>query len=106
MNEVDWKPLVGLTSYFDMALIPQRPWTLLIWGILQNQDDRHSSLKIYIVPRLYPMQDIACEHGRLKTVCRIDFTIWYGLNTTIGTKALDAIDLGHFTKTKMAATAV
>ena len=31
---------------------------------------------------LYPMQDIACEHDILKTACRIDFTFWYGLNTT------------------------
>ena len=52
---------------------------------------------------LYPMQDIACEHNILKTACQIDFTFWYGLNTT---KTLDAIDLGHSTKTKMAATAV
>ena len=52
---------------------------------------------------LYPMQDIACEHDILKTAYRIDFTFWYGLNTT---KTWDAIDLGHSTKTKMAATAV
>ena len=49
------------------------------------------------------MQDIACEHNVLKTACQIDFTFWYGLNTT---KTSDAIDLGHSTKTKMAATAV
>ena len=52
---------------------------------------------------LYPMQDIACEHNILKTACQIDFSFWYGLNTT---KTSDAIDLGHSTKTKMAATAV
>ena len=52
---------------------------------------------------LYPMHDIACEHDILKTACQIDFTFWYGLNTT---KTSDAIDLGHSTKTKMAATAV
>ena len=52
---------------------------------------------------LYPIQDIACERDILKTVCQIDFTFWYGLNTT---KTLDAIDLGHSTKTKMAATTV
>ena len=52
---------------------------------------------------LYPMQDIACEHDILKTACQIDFTFWYGLNTT---KTSDAIDMGHSTKTKMAATAV
>ena len=52
---------------------------------------------------LYPMQDISCERDILKTACRIDFTFWYGLNTT---KTSDAIDLGHSTKTKMAATAV
>ena len=52
---------------------------------------------------LYPMQDIACEHDILKTACRIDFTFWYGLNTT---KTSDAIDFGHSMKTKMAATAV
>ena len=52
---------------------------------------------------LYPMQDIACEHNILKTACQIDFTFWYGLNTT---KTSDAIDLGHSAKTKMAATAV
>ena len=51
----------------------------------------------------YPMQDIACEHDILKTACPIDLTIWYGLNTT---KTSDAIDLGHSTKTKMAATAI
>ena len=52
---------------------------------------------------LYPMQDIACEHKFFKTACQIDFTFWYGLNTT---KTSDAIELGHSTKTKMAATAV
>ena len=52
---------------------------------------------------LYPMHDIACEHNILKTACQIDFTFWYGLNTT---KTSDVIDLGHSTKTKMAATAV
>ena len=52
---------------------------------------------------LYPMQDIACEHDILKTACRIDFTFWCGLNTT---KTSDAIDFGHSTKTKMAATAI
>ena len=46
---------------------------------------------------------IGCENDILETTCRIDFTFWYGLNTT---KASDAIDLGHSTKTKMAATAV
>ena len=49
------------------------------------------------------MQDIACERGRLKIACQIDFIFWYGLNAT---KTLDAIDFGHSTKTKMAATAV
>ena len=52
---------------------------------------------------LNPMQDIACEYNILKNACRIDFTFWYGLNTT---NTRDAIDLGHSTKTKMAATAV
>ena len=52
---------------------------------------------------LYPMQDIACERDSLKTTCRIDFTFWYGLNTT---KTSDAIDLRHSMKTKMAATAI
>ena len=46
---------------------------------------------------------IACEGDILKNVCQIDFTFLYGLNTT---KTLDAIDLGHSTKTKMAATSV
>ena len=36
VNVVDWKLLVRLNSYFDMALIPLRPWALLIWGILQK----------------------------------------------------------------------
>ena len=52
---------------------------------------------------LYPIQDIACECDILKTACQIDFTFWCGLNIT---KTSDAIDLGHFTKTKMAATTV
>ena len=52
---------------------------------------------------LYPMQDIVCERGSLKTTCRIDITFWYDLNTT---ETSDAIDLGHSTKIKMAATAV
>ena len=52
---------------------------------------------------LCPIQNIACERSRLKTTHRIDFVFWYGLNTTT---TLDAIDLGHSTKTKMAATAV
>ena len=52
---------------------------------------------------LYPMQDIACEHDILKTACRIDFTFWSGLKTT---KTSDKIDLGHSTKTKMAATSI
>ena len=46
---------------------------------------------------------IACERNILKNAGQIDFTFWYGLNTT---KTLAAIDLGHATKTKMAATAV
>ena len=46
---------------------------------------------------------IACDRDILKTACRIDFTFWYGLNTT---KTSDAIDLGHSTKSKMAATVV
>ena len=49
---------------------------------------------------LYPIQDIACERDFLKTTCQIDFPFWYGLKT------LDAIDLGHSTKTKISATAV
>ena len=36
MNAVAWKPLVGLTLHFDMALKPLRPQTLLIWGILRK----------------------------------------------------------------------
>ena len=52
---------------------------------------------------LYPIQDISCERDILKTACQIDFTFWYGLNIT---KTSDAIDFGHSTKTKMAATAV
>ena len=52
---------------------------------------------------LYPIIDIACEHDILRTACQIDITFWYGLNIT---KTSDAIDLGHSTKTKMAATTV
>ena len=52
---------------------------------------------------LYPIQDIACERAILKTACQIDFTFWYGRNIT---KTSDAIDFGHSTKTKMAATAI
>ena len=51
---------------------------------------------------LYPMQDIVCEYGSLKTACPIDFTFLYGLDTT---RISNAIDLGHSTKIKMAATA-
>ena len=46
---------------------------------------------------------IVYEHDNLKTACQIDFTFWYDLNIT---KTLNEIDLGHSTKTKMAATAV
>ena len=46
---------------------------------------------------------IACERDILKTVCQIDFTFLYGINTF---KTLEAIVLGHSTKTKMAATSV
>ena len=46
---------------------------------------------------------IACERDNFKNACGIDFTFWYGLDTT---KTSDAIDFGHSTKTKMAATAV
>ena len=46
---------------------------------------------------------IACERDILKTACLIDFTFCYGLHTN---KTSDAIDLGHSTKTKKAATAV
>ena len=28
------------------------------------------------------LSTIACERDILKTACRIDFTFWYGLNTT------------------------
>ena len=51
----------------------------------------------------YPIYDIACERGSLKTSCQIDLTFWYDFNTT---KTLEAIDLGHSAKTKMATTAV
>ena len=36
VNAISSKPLVILTSYFDMALISVRPRTLMIWGILQK----------------------------------------------------------------------
>ena len=52
---------------------------------------------------LYPMQDIACDCGSLKTACQIDFTFWYGLCTS---NTPNIIDLGHSTKIKMAVTAV
>ena len=71
MNAVAWKPLVGLISHFDMALIPLAVWRLT----------------------LYPVQDIVCECGSLKTACRIDFTFWYGLNTTKTSDAIDVQDI-------------
>ena len=46
---------------------------------------------------------IACERDILKTASRIDFIFSYALNTT---KTSGTIDLGHSTKTKMAATTV
>ena len=54
---VAWKPLVGLTSHFDIALIPLRPQMLLIWGILrksrwppQQFEDKHCTLcRIFFV---------------------------------------------------------
>ena len=52
---------------------------------------------------LYHMQDIVCERGSLKTAFWIELTSWNDLNTT---ETSDAIDLGHSTKIKMAATAV
>ena len=55
-----------------------------------------------VCPSVSP-STIACEHDILKTACLIDFTFQNDLNTT---KASAAIDLGHFTKNKMAATAV
>ena len=55
---------------------------------------------------LYRMQDIACERGRLKPACRIDFTFYIMALLINTTKTSDAIDLGHSTKNKMAATAV
>ena len=36
VNAISWKPLVRLTSHFDMALIPLRLRTLLIWGIIRK----------------------------------------------------------------------
>ena len=36
VNEISWKPFVRLTSHFDIALIPIRTRTLLIWGILRK----------------------------------------------------------------------
>ena len=51
---------------------------------------------------LYPIDDIACERDILKNACQIDFN-FLGLNTT---KTSNTIDLGHSTKTKMAATSV
>ena len=38
---------------------------------------------------LYPLQDIACERGSLKSACLIDFTFLYGFYTS------DAIDFRH-----------
>ena len=98
MNAVDWKLLVRLTSHFDMALIPLR-FGAFYWFV-------DSSLKINIaVWRLtwYPMQDIDCECHGLKTACQINFTFWYGLDTT---KTSNAIGLGHSKKNKMAASEV
>ena len=46
---------------------------------------------------------IAFERDILKSACQIDFTFWCGLHTT---KTSQAIDFGHSTKTKMAATSV
>ena len=46
---------------------------------------------------------IAYKRDILKTACQIDFTFWYDLRTT---KTSDAIEFGHSTKTKMAATVV
>ena len=46
---------------------------------------------------------MTCERDILKTAFQIDFTFWYGL---VITKTSDAIDLGHFMETKMAATSV
>ena len=62
----------------------------------------YSFSSFVIRPSVRP-STIACERDILKTACRIDFTFWYGLNTT---KTSDSIDLGHSMKTKMAATAV
>ena len=52
---------------------------------------------------LYPMQDIACECGRLKTAYQIDFPFWYGLCTS---NTSNIIDLGHSMEIKMASIAV
>ena len=37
------------------------------------------------------MQDIACQHGSLKSGCLIDFIFWYGIYTG---NTLGAIDFG------------
>ena len=83
-----------------MALILLRPRKLFIWDILQKI--KMPTTAVWRLT-LYPMKDIVCECGSLKTACWIDFTFWYGLNTT---KTSDTIDLGHSTKIEMAATAV
>ena len=57
------------TTHFYMALLPLRPRTQLIWGILRNP--RWPPRKFELT--LYPIQHIACERDRLQTACRIDF---------------------------------
>ena len=51
--------------------IPLRPRTLLIRGILRKNKMATTAVRRLT---LYPMQDIACEHGSLKYTCLIDFT--------------------------------
>ena len=74
------------------------PGTTYLVFIRPSKNGTYHGIALSVSP-----STIACERDILKTACRIDFTFWYGLNTT---KTSDAIDLGHSTKTKMATTAV
>ena len=62
VNAISWKPLVRLTSHFDMALISLRPRTLLIWGILRK-------------PRWQPQQ-FEDLHGTLYRILLVNTISW------------------------------
>ena len=90
-----------ICSPFTELFISLMFWLLLFYMPIERRDILwNRPVRMSVHPSVC-LSTIACECDILKTSCMIDFC--FGLTTT---ETLDAIDLGHSTKSKMATTAV